>query len=173
MPSKYRSLITLRIENETKQLLKNLMKDVPDGVSRLLRKLIFFYLKKELNNEKINLEIKKEIKEYFNKKKRLKLKEKHKEKLFMYYLISNTLKTIYKLSSSHLINSGKVNMNIINNVIKGAVEIYDNYPEDIKNDLKNEMDNLTLLKDETKLLEKLKLMRLIATKKQIKYEEDK
>ena len=165
--------ISFRVDNETNITLRKITKNIPDGTSRLLRKLIFFYLKKELNNEKINLEIKKEIKEYFNKKKRLKLKEKHKEKLFMYYLISNTLKTIYKLSSSHLINSGKVNMNIINNVIKGAVEIYDNYPEDIKNDLKNEMDNLTLLKDETKLLEKLKLMRLIATKKQIKYEEDK
>jgi len=167
MPNKYCSLITLRIEKETKQILKNLMKDVPDGISRLLRKLIFFYINKQKNNKKINLDIKQEIKNYLNEKRFEEKKQKHKRKLFYYYLISNTLKSIYKLSSGYLINSGELNMGIINKVIDSAEEVYNTYPEDIKNDLKIEFDNLKLLKDEKILIEKMKMLRLIKMKKQM------
>ena len=167
MPSKYRSLITLRIENETKQLLKNLMKDVPDGVSRLLRKLIFFYITQQKNSNKISLEIKQEIKNYLNEKRFEEKKQKHKRKLFCYYLINNTLKTIYKLTSSHLINSGELNMNIINKVIDSAEEVFNTYPDDIKNDLNSEFDNLKLLKNRDNLIKKMNMLKLIKMKKEL------
>ena len=164
--------ISFRTDNETNIILKKITKEIPDGISRLLRKLIFFYLKKESSNEKINLEIKKEIKDYLNKKRFEKKKKEHKEKLFYYYLISNTLKTIYKLSSSHLINSGQLNMDIIIKVINSAEEVYNTYPEDIKNDLRSEFDNLKLLKGEQVLIEKMKMLKLIAFKKQMKKLDD-
>lgn len=160
------SNIIIRIDKELKTLLVKATGNIKVGYSFVLRTLIEDYINGK--KESINIQFKQEIKEFFDKKKRLKLKTKHKEKLFMYYLISNTFKTIYKLSSSHLINSGEIDINIINKVIDSVVEIYNNYPEDIKNDLKNEMDNLISLKDEHKLLEKLKLMRLLSFKKQIK-----
>ena len=165
--------ISFRVDDKTNIILKKITKDIPDGISRLLRKLIFFYFNQQKNSEKINLEIKKEIRDYLNKKKFEKKKKEHKEKLFYYYLISNTLKTIYKLSNSHLINSGQLNMDIINKVINSSEEVYNTYPEDIKNDLKLEFDNLKLLKNKGVLIEKMKMLRLIAFKKQIKELEEK
>lgn len=167
----YQELIRFRTDEKTKKLLKNLTKELPDGITRLMRKLIFFYLNKQKGSEKIGLEIKQEIKNYLNEKKFEEKKQKHKRKLFYYYLINNTLKTIYKLSSSHLINSGDLNMNIINKVIDSAEEVYNTYPEDIKNDLKSEFDNLKLLKDEHNLIEKMKMLRLLKLKKEISMEE--
>jgi len=138
-----------------------------------MRELTFNYLNNLKFNKKINLKIKEDIKIYLLKKKSLLLKQKHTEKLFMYYLISNTIKTIYKLTNSFLINSGDLNMEIVNKVIDSAVEIFNNYPEDIKNDLQLEINNLILLKDKNNLIEKMKLLRLITLKNQIKEIEKK
>ena len=169
----FQELIKFRIDEITKKLLQDLTKEIPDGISRLMRELIFCYLNDKNVDEKINLEIKQEIKKYLNEKKFEKKKQEHKRKLFYYYLINNTLKTIYKLSSSHLINSGELNMDIINKVLNSAEEVYNTYPEDIKNDLKIEFDNLKLLKDEKYLMEKMKMLKLISLKKQMKELEEK
>ena len=161
-----KSNIIIRIDAKLKNLFINSTENIKTGYSFVLRNLIEDYLNGK--KESFDIKLRQDIKEFFDEKERLRLKKKYKEKLFMYYLISNTLKTIYKLSSSHLLNSGEIDINIINKVIDSVVEVYNNYPEDIKNDLKNEMDNLIMLRDENRLLKKLKIMRLLDFKKQIK-----
>lgn len=169
----FQEIIRVRVDATLKKLLKELTKDIPDGISRLMRDLLFFYINDAKNSEKISLELKQEIENYSKEKEFEKQKQKHKRKLFYYYLIGNTLRAIYKLSSSYLVNSGNLNMDIVNKIINSAEEVYNTYPEDIKNDLKNEFDNLKLLKDKHNLIEKMRLLRLIALKKQIKEIEEK
>ncbi|MGQ4876767.1 MAG: hypothetical protein ACP6IY_22090 [Promethearchaeia archaeon] len=165
--------IVVRIDAELKKYIKKLNNNSPDGISRFTRKLFLHYMKEQKFNDKINFELKQEIKDYLNKKKGLKLKKKQKERLFMYYLISNTIKSIYRLSSSFLVNSGDLNMMVVNKVIDGAIEIYNNYPEDIRNDLKNEIDNLKMLKDKDILINKMKTIRLITQQQKQKSKEEK
>lgn len=157
--------IVVRIDADARKIINKSIKNIPSGISRLTRNLILNYIENKDLKEKIDLELKQEIKDYLMKKKGLKLKQKQKEKLFMYYLISNTIKSIYKLSSSFLINSGELNMTVVNKVVNGAIEIYDNYPEDIKNDLKNEINNLKELRNEECLIGKMKNLRLISQQK--------
>ena len=104
----YKETIIIRVDKEIKKSLKEITKEIPDGISRLMRTLILSYLKKETTNDKIDLKIRQDVKELFNKLKFEKRKKEHKEKLFCYYLINNTLKAIYKLSGSYLINSGEL-----------------------------------------------------------------
>lgn len=164
------SNIIIRIDDELKKLFikttEDISKNINIGYSFVLRKLIEDYIKNKKKD--INIKLQQEIKNYLYKKKGLKLKQKQKEKLFMYYLISNTIKSIYKLSSSFLINSGDLNMEVVNKVVDGAIEIYNNYPEDIKNDLKVEIDSLKELKNRDKLIGKMKIIRLLTLKKQMK-----
>lgn len=163
------SNIIIRINNILKELFIETTKDKKVGYSYVLRILIEDYVKGKKNS--INIRLQQELKDYLNELKFEKKKKEHKRKLFYYYLINNTLKTIYKLSNSHLINSGDLNMNIINKVIDSAEEVYNTYPENIKNDLKSEFDNLKLLKDKTILIEKMKMLRLIKLKKEISMRE--
>ena len=158
--------IVVRFDEDAKKIIGEICKDIPDGISRFTRSLFVYYIENKEVKETIDFKLKQDIKDYLAKKKGLKLKLKQKEKLFMYYLISNTIKSIYKLSSSFLLNSGELNMIVVNKVINGAIEIYNNYPEDIKNDLKNEIDNLLELKNKDFLLEKMKLIKLISQEKQ-------
>jgi len=162
----YSNVITFRVDKKTKVILKNLTKEMPDGITRLLRKLILFYINKEKDSEKIELELKQEIKDYLSEIEFKKQKERHKRKLFYYHLIGNTLKSIYQLSRSYLLNSGEINMEIINKVIDSMEEVYNTYPEDIKNDLKGELDNIKSLKDEQVLIGKIKTIKLLSFKKQ-------
>ena len=159
--------IVVRIDADARKIIENFVENKASGISRFIRSLILNYTKDRGLKEKIDLKLKQEIKDYLMKKKGLKLKQKQKEKLFMYYLISNTIKSIYKLSSSFLINSGELNMVIVNKVVNGAIEIYNNYPEDIKNDLKSEIKSLEELKNEEVLIGKMKMLKLISQQKQV------
>lgn len=157
--------IIIRLEYELKRLFTEKSKNINAGYSFVLRSLIEEYV--EGKQENVDIKLQQEIKDYLMKKKGLKLKQRQKERLFMYYLISNTIKSLYRLSSSFLINSGDLNMDVINKVIDGAVEIYNNYPEDIKNDLKNEIDSLIELKSKDNLIINMKKLKLLESKKAI------
>lgn len=166
-------LIRVRVDVTLKELLKKLTKNVPDGISRLTRKLFIFYINQSKDSEEINLELKQEIEHYLKERDFEKQKQRYKRKLFYYYIIGNTLKTIYHLSISHLVNSGEINMEIISKVLNNAEEVYNTYPEDIKNDLKSEFDNLMQLKDRNILMSKMKILKVITLKKQIRELEEK
>ena len=163
--------ILFMIESNLKKLFIKTIEEKKAGSSYVLRALIEDYVKGK--KKSLDIRLQQEFKDYLNEKKFEREKKKHKRKLFYYYLISNTLKSIYKLSSGYLINSGELNMGIINKVIDSAEEVYNTYPEDIKNDLKIEFDNLKLLKDEKILIEKMKMLRLIKMKKQMEISENK
>jgi len=162
------SKILFKIESNLKELFVKIARDKKAGYSYVLRCLIEDFVKGK--KKKLELRLQKELEDYLNEKKFEKKKKEHKRKLFYYYLINNTLKTIYKLSSSHLINSGDLNMNIINKVVDSAEEVYNTYPEDIKNDLASEFNNLKLLKDRKHLTEKMRMLKLLRMKKQISIE---
>jgi hypothetical protein len=158
--------IVFAIDKRLRAVFVQLTSNVAAGHSHVLRLLIEDFVKH--NNQDLELRLKQELADYLKEQEKLKLKIKYKEKLFMYYLVSNTLKTIFKLVGSHLVNSGQINMGIISKVIDNVEIIYNNYPEDIKNDLKTEIDNLKLLKDEKILIQKFRLMQVISQKSKVR-----
>lgn len=91
----------------------------------------------------------------------IELRKKHKEYRHCMYIIKNTQKTLYEQQKSFYFNSGKLNMKIANRIIDQAKDEYDNFPEEMKKVLKEEMEFLDNYRDPDFLTGRIGILRQI------------
>ncbi len=131
--------ISLRISGELKEAFDNKIKKTNIDQSIILRRLIKDYVE---DGRDLDIEMEMRYKEFKRKQELKQEAKRQKERLRCYYLIRNTQKTIYQIACSLKINTGDVNMEIINDILDGSERIFKTFPEDIKYMMAVDMEHL-------------------------------
>lgn len=144
-------VIGTRIDTTLYMALDKLRVSESVSKSEFLKHICEFYIKH--NKHRLD----NDLKELFGKReqqiKLKKLRKTTKEKRHCFYLLRNTIRTIFMLANSHRRNSGDININVINDVINDALEEFKLYPKEIRDLMGNDVEYLKKLSDKSFLNE--------------------
>lgn len=139
-----RDIISIRISNEKRILYQDLSKRYNITMSGLMRLALDEFLQKP-QSKKI---LEKHRTEIETEEKLTELREKNKKDNYQLFLIDNTQRTIFKITFSLYIQTGEINVKAVIRIIENAEKIYDKFPDDIKEVIKEEIEHLIKLKEE-------------------------
>jgi len=139
----------LRIENELLDILKEISKDYNITITDLVKDSLYNYLPvfKQLKNNIVLVDLKK-------KQALKKAKSQMTEYLALVYIIRNFYRNIFYLTQSFLLNNNEVNMDVINHAIDEVLNMFQYYPDQLREQLNPDIKALLELRKKDYLMAK-------------------
>jgi len=142
-------VLIVRCPSELKQMAQKILSNygislsqfVIDGLINRLRDI-----KEVINNE--------EYQQILKLHSLQKAKNNYTRNMSLRFIIRNFYKNLYYMVGSFKMNNNTINMSLVCDTIDDIMSIFEHYPDDLKEKLKSDIEEIQSLKNEKKLTEK-------------------